>query len=486
MGRGPEEVGCSGAGSGRTPQPVPPGVRVRRAVTLLTMSVLVPGSAQLAVGNPRIGRLVTRMWIALLGVVALGVLTWVRNRGVALSIVTSAPVLTLLAVLLFLGAVVWPLLLLDAWRLGRPRLLPRRLRLMVTCLAVTLILATSLPLVGAGRRVWAGADFVDKVFHSGRTSTAHEGRFNVLLMGGDAGPHRIGTRPDSLTLVSIDASTGRPVLLSLPRNLEDIPFPPGSAAARALPGGWSCGDDCLLNGIYTWGSEHRDLFPGERDPGAAAMKQAVTGITGLDVNYYVLIDLRGFSSLIDAMGGIDIRVGQRVPIGGGTSRVTGHIEPGKRHLDGYHSLWYARSRHGSSDYERMARQRCVMDAMLRQLDPETVVAKFQGLAAAGGNVVSTDIPAAHLGTFLDLAAQAKNQKVSSVQFVPPLIDPARPDLKLIRRKTAAAVAASESAMSGSAGSARPTGQGRGVSGTSQPSGRGAAEASDVSAVCGAA
>ncbi|MDQ1286554.1 MAG: polyisoprenyl-teichoic acid--peptidoglycan teichoic acid transferase [Actinomycetota bacterium] len=493
-------VGSSDTGGGRravrvpgTPPSAPPAVRTRRAVTLLAMSLIVPGSAQLTAGNVRIGRLVTRTWLGAVALAALGGLTYLADRATLLSIVTSTFVLSSVAVVLFVGAVLWPLLVIDAWRLSRPHLLPRRARLAVSCLTLMMVLVTSVPLVATGRRVWAGADFIDGVFHPGPASAAHQGRFNVLLMGGDAGNGRIGVRPDSLTLVSIDAETGRPVLFSLPRNLEDVPFPPGTPAAKAMPEGWSCGDSCLLNGLYTWGSEHRDLFPGEADPGAAAMKQAVTGITGLSVNYYVLIDLRGFSNLIDAMGGVDVRVGQPIPIGGGTSRITGWIRPGNRHLDGYHALWYARSRHGASDYERMARQRCVMDAMLRQLDPGTVLAKFQGLAAAGKNIISTDIPATHLGTLLDLAVGAKGQKASSVQFVPPLINPARPDLRLIRHKVAVAVKTSEDASAsqmkvvpkGTATSSRPTDRMSRSPNPSQPASA-PAEVSDVSSVCGVA
>jgi LCP family protein required for cell wall assembly len=255
-----------------------------------------------------------------------------------------------------------------------------------------------------------------------------------------------------------------------------------------MPEGWSCGDNCLLNAIYTWGTQHRSLFPGAADPGAEAMKEAVEGITGLHVNYYVLIDLKGFSSLIDAMGGIRVTVNAPVPIGGGTSKVSGYIKPGTQLLDGYHALWFARSRHGASDYARMARQRCVMDAMLHQLDPGTVLAKFQDIAAAGKQVVSTDIPAGQLGTFLDLAAKAKSEKISSVQFVPPLINPARPDFSVVRAKVSAAVDASENPPASSTSSAPRKGTPSASSprASSAPSSASAgpdAEANDISAVC---
>ena len=69
---------------------------------------------------------------------------------------------------------------------------------------------------------------------------------------------------------------------------------------------------------------------------------------GLPVHYYVMVDLRGFQKMVDAVGGLDVTVQRRTPIGGGTSRIVGWIEPGRpAALDGYHALWYARSREGS-------------------------------------------------------------------------------------------------------------------------------------------
>jgi anionic cell wall polymer biosynthesis LytR-Cps2A-Psr (LCP) family protein len=159
----------------------------------------------------------------------------------------------------------------------------------------------------------------------------------------------------------------------------------------------------------------------------------------------VLIDLAGFRDLLNAVGGITLDIGKRVPIGGIGSPIKGYIEPGKDvHLDGYHALWFARSRAGSTDYERMARQKCVMSAMLNQLSPQTVLTKFQGIASASKEVVQTDIPAGALGTFTDLALDAKKLPVSSFSAVPPLIHTGNPDFALIRTKAAEAVAKSES------------------------------------------
>ncbi|HST81335.1 MAG TPA: LCP family protein [Kineosporiaceae bacterium] len=432
----------------------------RRALTLLGLTLLAPGSAQLVAGVGRrrrlLGTVVLRTWVGFLGTVVLLAVGWLIHREWVLGIFTHHSVLRVLAVLLIVVGAGWPLLIIDAWGLADIRLLPLRSRRQIALLAIAMVIVTCLVPIAAGRRVWAGAELLGGVFGSDRKSAAVAGRYNVLLLGGDAGPDRIGTRPDSVNLASIDEKTGRTALISLPRNLQNVPFPAGSPAARALPAGWSCGDKCLLNAIYQWGSQNRQYFPGAKDPGAEAMKQAVQAVTGLTVNYYVMIDLQGFRSMIDAVGGIDLAVASRVPIGGGTSPIKGYIEPGKQHLNGFQALWYGRSREGSSDYERMARQRCVMTAMVNQLDPSTLLRNFQRIASAGKQVVSTDIPAAELPAFLTLGQEAKSRRIESVQFVPPLIVPHHPDYSVIRQRVTAVIATSEQDGDARAGTPAPT------------------------------
>lgn len=88
---------------------------------------------------------------------------------------------------------------------------------------------------------------------------------------------------------------------------------------------------------------------------------------------------------------LDITVQRRTPIGS-QANIKGWIEAGERHLDGHDALWYARSRANSTNYERMARQRCVVTAMIRQLDPQTVVLNSATSANATKGVFQTDIP----------------------------------------------------------------------------------------------
>jgi LCP family protein required for cell wall assembly len=422
-------------------------VRFKRALALVLMTLVLPGSAQIVTGSKRAGRWAWRVIAGLIAIVVFLVLLGLIWRSGTINLMARPGTLRIVQVLLILLAIGWAALFVDAYRLGRPLTLERNHRLITSILDGVLVLAVVSALIYGSTIVNAQRDFVASVFGNGQKSKAEKGRYNVLLLGGDSGADRVGTRPDSITLASIDADTGRTVLIGLPRNLSKVPFPAGTAMAKQFPDGfhWNdCAANCLINGVFTYASEHKELFPGDPHPGVTATKQAVEAVTGMKVNYYALIDLAGFRDLLNAVGGITLDIGKRVPIGGGSSPIKGYIEAGKdQHLDGYHALWFARSRAESSDYERMARQKCVMSAMLNQLSPQTVLTKFQGIASASKQVVQTDIPAGELGTFTDLALDAKKLPVSSFSAVPPLIHTSDPDFALIRTKAAEAIAKSE-------------------------------------------
>src|SRR5690606_22817306 len=140
-----------------------------------------------------------------------------------------------------------------------------------------------------------------------------------------------------------DAETGKTVLFGLPRNMENFPFAEGSLMDEQFPDGFECGEDesCELNALATWAADHKPLFKGVAEPGVEATKQAVEGITGLKINYYAMVNMRGFEKMVDAGGGVRLNVRDRIPIGGVGGPVTGYIEPGVRKLDGYQTLWFA-------------------------------------------------------------------------------------------------------------------------------------------------
>ncbi len=414
-------------------------VRFRRALTLLGMTLVLPGSAQLVLGRKGVGRAALRVWLGcwalLLSVVMVGLL----SSGFLFWVGLNPAVLSAVRIGLCALAVGWALLFLDAWRLGEPLGLRQRQRLVVVGLNGTLCFLVAGALLFTSHLVAVHRDLILAVSGDGAASAAHDGRYNVLLVGGDSGSDRWGLRTDSLTVASIDADTGRTILLGLPRNMTNFPFPDGSVLAEAFPEGYDC-ETCTLNSLATWAADHQDRFEGVTDPGMAATVQGVEGITGLEVNYYAMVDLDGFRSLVAAMGGLTLNVRDRIPIGLPVRR---YIEPGVQELDGFETLWFARSRESADDYSRMARQKCVMSAMLQQLSPELVITRFAALAQAGEDILSTNLPTSELDTFAQLALQARSQKISTVSFVPPAISTSAPDIAKIRSMIETAVDRSE-------------------------------------------
>ena len=96
--------------------------------------------------------------------------------------------------------------------------------------------------------------------------------------------------------------------------------------------------------------------------------------------------------------------------------------------------------------------------MIAQLDPATVLSRFQEIAAAGTQIVETDIPRDQLGSFVDLAIKAKNHDVGRLTIgAPDFGDPGDffstyPDIPLVHQRVQETLAAaSEDAEAAPAG-----------------------------------
>ena len=419
------------------------GLRTRRALSLMVMSAVVPGSAQYVAGNRAVGRLAMRVWVGAVVLVLLSVLGVLLLRGPLLAFLLAPGVTTVLRVAAWTLFAGWALLLLDAWRLARPIRLerPARLALTVSCVALVSVVGFTTNIAASAL---TAADNVSTVLKGGGEKDQKAGRYNILLLGVDAAAHREGIRPDSINVASVDAETGRTVVFGLPRNLQGAPFPDESPLHALYPNGFRCEDDaCMLNGVLTLGEDNADLYPGE-EAGLQAMLEVTEETLGLDINYYAMVDMAGFTHLIDAVGGISLNLNRDVPMGGGTSPISGYVRAGENiHLDGHEALWVARSREGSSDYERMTRQKCVMSAMTKELDASVMVRRFVELSEAGRDIVVTDVGAGHLAELAELAMRAKALELESVDFSPPLITTADPDFPLIRSTVTDSIRASE-------------------------------------------
>lgn len=431
----------------RYPASAPAPVRTKRAFLLILLTLFVPGSAQIAAGDRKLGRIALRVTLTVWVLLILALVLLFTNRTLLINIVTH-PVASLLIVLILTAlAVGWAVLFINTLRLIRPVLLPQRMRpVVVVALALAMVVSSG-SLGYAAYLLNVSRNAIGSIFNAGGPAIEPvDGRYNFLMMGGDAGADRTGRRPDSLSVLSVDAETGKTAIISVPRNLQNARFSEGSPMLQIYPDGYDCGNECLINAINTEvTNKYKDLYPDVADPGAQATLEAVSGTLGITVQAYVLVDMDGFAKLIDAMGGIRIKAGGWVPMSGDMideangihGMPLGWIPAGDQKLDGFRALWYGRSREFVDDYARIQRQQCVQQAMLKQLDPATLLAKFEDIANAGTKVVDSNISSSQLGSFVDLAMKAKGQDVSRLTIGPPDFDASfstAPDFDLIHEK----------------------------------------------------
>lgn len=403
-----------------------------RAWWLVALNLLIPGSAQVLAGSRKLGRFGLGATLVFWALALITFIIFLVDRNILIALGTNVIALTIIQVLLFAYAVLWVVLTFDTLRITRLVKAAPGARPLVAGVAVIALIATAGGAAYAANLAGITRNTIAEVFTSGDYAEPIDGRYNIMLLGGDAGPDREGLRPDSISVVSVDAETGSTTIIGLPRNFENATFSEGSPMFEPFPNGYDCGDECLLGYLYTEGEQRPELYPDAEAQGSSAgteaMRDAVEGITGLTIQYYVLIDMQGFAQLIDALGGIDIEVPERLAYGPVTSKTPyGYFEAGQQHLNGEMALWYARSRFDGNDLQRMERQRQVQQAIIQQMDPANVVSKFQAVAEAGADVVKTDIPQVMLSHFVEIAAKSQSLPINTLELVPPQVDTLNPD-----------------------------------------------------------
>ena len=144
---------------------------------------------------------------------------------------------------------------------------------------------------------------------------------------------------------------------------------------------------------------------------------------GLDIKYFVEVNFDGFKNVVDTMGGVTINV--QVPVtddrfpslDNSLRRV--YIPSGIQHMNGAEALRYARSRHGSNDFDRGLRQQRVLLSLREQADPQDLIPRLPDLVKALQSTVKTDIPVAQLAPLLGLASEVDTKNILSYVFTPP-------------------------------------------------------------------
>ncbi len=453
----PGDDEASGWGADEAEPAPPTGLRSSRTLAAI-LSFFIPGTGQLLTGRVLAGLLfLSPVIVAVIAaVVASG-----GDKGKLLGYLVQPSVLLAIAALdglLFLWRAI---AIIDAWW-GRGSRAPKSVVSVITLLLLLVVTGATHYVIGS--QVLAARDTVDAVFATSddggddgfgvipdptptpaptptpkpgdtaaptaaptptpeptpRPGPLADGRLDVLLVGGDAGPGRWSLRTDTLIVLSVDAQTGDSALFSIPRNMVNVPLPKESRGAfkcRCYPQ--------LINSLYVYASGHPGQFPGNDDiRGLRAVQMAIGTLVGRQLDGMVVVKLQGFVKLIDAIHGITVTVPRsihddRYPLENGTGYVTVNIRSGKQHMNGHKALMYARSRHQDSDYGRMQRQQTVISAIGKKLLKEPLVIRLPDLLKIAKDNLWTNLKTRDLPDLAALAEQVDLGAMRKYRFVPP-------------------------------------------------------------------
>lgn len=425
-------------------------VMTRRGWWLVALNFLLPGSAQVLAGNRRLGRFGLGATLAMWTILVLAGLGALLMPSGLFALATGSFIpdflswfrplpLTLVQIVLIGYVVLWIVLTIDTLRLVRLVKVGPFSRVAMAVLSVGLLVLSGSGAAWAAQTAGTTRDAFSELFaESAPVVPPSDGYYNILLLGADSGEGRDSMRFDSISVVSINADTGATTITGIPRDMPHFPFAPGPMQDEYPDGhtghanatcGWGSGINQLRTEVEVC-QDGNKLYPNAvsegSEPGIEATKDAAEGIMGIQIPYYVLIDMKGFADLVDALGGVDIDVKERLPKGGPAydgqpvdDWAFGWVEPGQQHMNGDTAQWYARSRYTTSDFDRMRRQRELQEAILAQTTPQNVLTHFQDVATAGTNIVQTDLPQSLIApTLVNLAMKAKDQPVGTLELTP--------------------------------------------------------------------
>ncbi len=259
------------------------------------------------------------------------------------------------------------------------------------------------------------------ILHSTKLKGENTGRVNILLAGNSADDpgHGGADLTDSIMVISIDTVSKRAFLLSLPRDLWV--HVPGDGHEK-------------LNHAYVVGEDTNFSENGYPNGGMGELAKVASNVTGLDINYYALVDYQALKQSVDAVGGVDFTVKSTDPRGLYDPNIdwTNHgplvrLSNGTHHLNGQQALDLARARgdaynsygFAGSDFDRTEHQRQLLVALkARAVSAGTISnpAKLSSLFDAIGSNVKTDFTLGEVHRLYDLIKDIGGGNIKSLSL----------------------------------------------------------------------
>jgi LCP family protein required for cell wall assembly len=219
---------------------------------------------------------------------------------------------------------------------------------------------------------------------------------NMLLLGSDSRDpdSTAASRTDTIMLVHLDAGHKHGYAVSIPR--DTWVYVPKS------PDGQNGNTMAKINAAYAWG-------------GPALAIQTVEKFTGVRIDHLVMIDFAGFKDVVDALGGVDMRVEKTITSIHPPYR---KFTAGDNHFNGAEALDYVRQRKQfpDGDFTRAEHQQAFLKSLMTKAASTGTMTdplKLNAFLQAVSKSVTVDKGFDLISTALDL----RNMRGNDVTFL---------------------------------------------------------------------
>ncbi len=249
---------------------------------------------------------------------------------------------------------------------------------------LTLLIALASIVIGSAIRYYTIVTASPETIKETINFDHQHGTLNVLVLGIDQ--LEAVNRSDTIILARIDIDHKTASVMSIPRDTR----------------------------VSIRGHGHEKVNHAYAYGGIDLLKDTVVNLTGVPVNYYLILNYSTFPKVIDAVGGVDINVEKSMKYVDHAQNLYIDFSPGRYHLNGTDALKYVRFRMDAmGDIGRMKRQQEFAKAFLTKISSPAILPRVPELIELVLSEIRTDI---HVKTAIQLAGQLKDMSLNNVRF----------------------------------------------------------------------
>ena len=216
------------------------------------------------------------------------------------------------------------------------------------------------------------------------------GKANVLLLGVDAD----GLRTDTIIVASYDLDNSKINMLSIPRDTR-----------MYIGKSWQ-----KINGAYS-------LSKNGKKNGVQGTIEAVTRLTGIPINYYVVFSCEAFRNTIDALGGVEFDVPQRMYYQDPAQDLDINLQPGLQLLDGDKAEQLIRFRkYPGGDIDRVNMQQKFIKALAEQKLNLSIITKLDDIYNTLKKDIKTNVTVGDVIKYIPNLKELTSENITMYQL----------------------------------------------------------------------